>query len=224
MIQKMRSAFLKNLIALSLPFQALVGAYFVYAFNVIILPEWLSIVSALSLAGIYVGCAFVDAPPDRRMAVRVLAVFAMLIEAIYGSIWSFEYVLRDQIAQGASLNWQTYSYAGITGILHGAVFSATAFFAVHVIWSQRESPAYVPEATPVNSEQEELHDILLDLMDSRDQRLLTDRAGAMIDLSPETIRKAAQEMKERDGSVSIAQLARELNISYRKAYSALKGR
>ncbi len=146
---------MRHLIKLALVLLASVAAYLVYGFTVLIAPWPVATFAAGSLVSTYIGLAFADIPASQqRNAVRV-AVAAMIIEALYGTL----YVLSCQYpAFFAAPPW----YAAVPlAALHGASFSALAFFVSLFVFHAQHA------AAPVVSPEERVAIILADALAAR---------------------------------------------------------
>jgi len=126
-----------HLIKVALVLLASVAAFLVYGFTALIAPWPVAVFAAGSLVSTYIGLAFADiSAGQQHNAVRV-AVAAMVIEALYGTL----YVLSGQYpAFFAAPPW----YAAIPlAALHGASFSVLAFFvSLFVFHAQRSNTAH----------------------------------------------------------------------------------
>ncbi|MEI6180999.1 MAG: hypothetical protein WCP31_09600 [Chloroflexales bacterium] len=128
-----------HLIKVALVLLASVAAFLVYGFTTLIAPWPVAVFAAGSLVSTYIGLAFADiSVGQQHNAVRV-AVAAMVIEALYGTL----YVLSGQYpAFFAAPPW----YAAIPlAALHGASFSVLAFFvSLFVFHAQRSAEPVEP--------------------------------------------------------------------------------
>lgn len=132
---------MKHLIKVALVLLAGVAAYLVFGFTAAIAPSWVAALAAGSLVATYVGLAFAEIPDGQQQnAVRV-AVAAMVVEALYGTL----YVLSLQYPAFFAVPpvWAAVPLAA----LHGASFSVLAFFvSLFVFHAQRgASVAASPE-------------------------------------------------------------------------------
>lgn len=123
---------MKHLIKLALVLLAGVAAYLVYGFTAAVAPSWVAALAAGSLVSTYIGLAFADIPASQQInAVRV-AIAAMVVEALYGTL----FVLSQQYPAFFALPpvWAAVPLA----MLHGASFSVLAFFvSLFVFHAQR---------------------------------------------------------------------------------------
>ena len=146
---------MKHLIKLALVLLAGVAAYLVYGFTAAVAPSWVAALAAGSLVSTYIGLAFADIPATQQInAVRV-AIAAMVVEALYGTL----FVLSQQYPAFFALPpvWAAVPLA----MLHGASFSVLAFFvSLFVFHAQRG-------AGVVSSPEERVALILADALAAR---------------------------------------------------------
>lgn len=123
---------MKHLIKVALVLLAGVAAYLVYGFTADVAPWAVAALAAGSLVSTYIGLAFADIPDGQQQnAVRV-AVAAMVVEALYGTL--FVLSLQYPAFFAVPPVWAAVPLAA----LHGASFSVLAFFvSLFVFHAQR---------------------------------------------------------------------------------------
>lgn len=176
---------MKHIIKFSMFFLAVVSTYFVGKFTHMVAPPIVAVGAALSLVATYVGLAFADIPPRRRLQATWVARVAMAIEAVYGTL----YVLSEQtprvFAAPMSL-WLSIPLA----VLHGSVFSILLYFVSLFIVHERgeaEAPSLADQRDQLMIETiTTLRDVV------NQQRLLPASLPSLPDTKAEIIRKLAQ--------------------------------
>lgn len=131
---------MRHLIKVALVLLAGVAAYLVYGFTAAVAPMAVAALAAGSLVGTYIGLAFAEIPDGQQQnAVRV-AVAAMVVEALYGTLFVLSQQYPDFFARPPV--WAAVPLAA----LHGASFSVLAFFvSLFVFHAQR---GHAAAATP----------------------------------------------------------------------------
>lgn len=131
---------MQHLIKLALVALASVAAFFVYGFTALVAPWYIAAAAALSLVGTYIGLAFAAIPKHQRERAQWVAWGAMLIEAIYGTL----YVLS--VERPALFVAPPLAADIAISILHGAAFSVLAFFvSLFVVHGQSEEPTSIAD-------------------------------------------------------------------------------
>lgn len=123
-----------HMIKVALVLLASVAAYYVYGFTSLVAPLPIAVGAAGSLVGTYIGLAFVSIPDGQRRNAQRVAWSAMLIEAVYGTL----YVLSVQ-APALFVAPPVWALL-LLSVLHGGAFSVIAFF-VSLFVVQQGSPA-----------------------------------------------------------------------------------
>lgn len=98
-----------------------VNCYFVYHFQLKFLESGFALLSAISLVGIYVGYSLAEVPGEQEKNVRNVAVGAMVIEAIYGTMVSLDKLMlvENQPLWLQDASWQA---AGNDGLKTATIF------------------------------------------------------------------------------------------------------
>lgn len=131
---------MRHLIKVALVLLASVAAFLVYGFTAATAPVAVAALAAGSLVSTYIGLAFADVPAGQQRNARRVAVAAMVIEALYGTL----YVLGLQYPAffAAPPVWAAIPLA----MLHGASFSVLAYFvSLFVLHAQGDGPVTTPE-------------------------------------------------------------------------------
>ena len=113
---------MKHIIKFALILLAGVAATFVFGFVSLVAHWAVALIAAGSLVGTYIGLAFADIPDHQRGRAQHVAVGAMLIEAVYGTL----YVMHIQDAALFAAPMPLVLNVPLA-ILHGAAFSVLAF-------------------------------------------------------------------------------------------------
>lgn len=130
---------MRHLIKIALFLLAGVAAFLVYGFTALVAPQIIAILAAGSLVGTYIGLAFAEIPGQQRERARTVATAAMVIEAMYGTL----YVLSVQYP--AFFASPPIAVAIPLAMLHGASFSVLAFFvSLFVVHGQDATPSVDP--------------------------------------------------------------------------------
>lgn len=114
---------MKHLIKLALVLLASVASYYVYEFTAMVADRWIALGAASSLVGTYVGLAFAEIPGEQRNRAQLVAWAAMLIEALYGTLWVLHRQSPELFVPPLPIGLSV-----ALAVLHGASFSVLAFF------------------------------------------------------------------------------------------------
>lgn len=127
---------MRHLIKIALVLLAAVAAWLVFGFGSAVLPLPVAALSAGSLVATYIGLAFADIPHAQQARAIKVAWAAMVVEALYGTLYVLSIQFPGFFAQPPV--WAAVPLA----MLHGASFSVLAFFvSLFVFHGQREGSA-----------------------------------------------------------------------------------
>lgn len=129
---------MRHLIKIALVLLAGVAAWLVFGFGSAVLPLPVAALSAGSLVATYIGLAFADIPQSQQARAIKVAWAAMVVEALYGTLYVLSLQYPAFFAQPPV--WAAVPLA----MLHGASFSVLAFFvSLFVFHGQRDGSAIV---------------------------------------------------------------------------------
>lgn len=109
---------------------ALSAAYGVYTFQMLFVPQWVSIVSATSFELTYIGLALARLNKTSQIRAMVISLAAVSVSIIYNSISAFFSLSPN------TLDRSLWYVAALLAILHGLPLALVAYFVADLIIHQ----------------------------------------------------------------------------------------